>query len=159
MKHFSSQLASIEIDLVFREKASPLRRKDIAGFHNPETLSKYTVIADEKFNIGNAWYCKDPASRSIYRVSPEYGPQVQFVNSSMRAFKASLNAAATWSAQFDSSAIRRAPRLVDDLSNALLKLDPNAFESGEALWPILMEHMRIHASDSDEEMEFWFKLT
>ena len=73
MKQFSALLASIEIDLEFREKPSPLRRKDIAGLDNPEALSKYTVIADEKFNIGNAWYCKDPASRSIYRVSPNTG--------------------------------------------------------------------------------------
>lgn len=156
MKSFSFLLASIESELMFRDKPCPLRDEDIVHF-GIDALSNYVVIADEEFNIGEAWYCKDEGSGSIYRVSPEFGPPVQFVNSSMQAFNASLEAAARWSAQHDSSAVKSAPRLVDELAGSLLKIDPMAFESTEYQWPSLISHMRICASGGDEEMELWFK--
>jgi hypothetical protein len=129
MKRFSFLLASIESDLVFRDQPCPLQGQDIARLGDHEALSNYTVIADEEFNIGGAWYCKDEESGSIYRVSPEYRPPVEFVNSSSQAFNASLEAAARWSAQHDSRAIKSAPGLIDDLADSLLKIDPKAFES------------------------------
>jgi hypothetical protein len=158
MKRFSFLLGTIESDLVFREKPSGLPTRGITRFDDHEAICKYVVIADERFNIGDAWYCQDKTSGSIYRLSPEYGPPVQFVNSSMRLFKASLKAAGRWSAQHDSSAIKSAPRLVDHLADSLLKIDPKAFASPKYQWPSLMDHIRVCASDADEEMAFWFEV-
>lgn len=159
MKRFSLLLASVESELVFRENPSPLPVQEITGFNPPEALSKYTVFADEEFNIGEAWYCEDPASGAIYRVSPEYGDSAEFVNSNMQAFNASIEAAARWSVQYDKRAILMAPQLVNALADSLYKLDPKAFESPQYHWPMMIEHIRTCVADGDEEMELRFEIT
>lgn len=159
MKAFTFLLASLESEVVFRQSPCALPIKEITGFDPPEDLAGYTVIADEEFNIGNAWYCTDGVSGAVYRVSPEFGTAPEFVNSSMKAFKASLRAAANWSTEHDSATIRANPESVDLLANALSDIDSRAFESPEHHWAVLIEHIRHYASDDDDELEFRFEIT
>jgi hypothetical protein len=159
MKTFSFQLGGLESEVVFRESRSALRLQEITGFDPAKELSEYMVFADEEFNIGDAWYCIDGASGSVYRISPEYGTAPEFINSNMEAFRASIEVAAKWSTDHDSKTIRTDPKSVDLLADALSNIDCKALESPEYHWAMLIDHIRQCASEEDDEMEFRFEVT
>ncbi len=160
MKTFSFELAGLESTLIFRKSPSALRVQEITGFDPAKELSKYKVFADEEFNIGEAWYCRDGVSGSVQRISPEHGTGPEFVNSSMEAFRASIKAAAKWSTDHDSKTIRSNPKSVDLLAEALSEIDSKALQSPEHHWAMLIDHIRECASDDeDDEMEFKFEIT
>ncbi len=159
MKSFSFLLSSLECELLFREISSPLHLEKIKSFKPSDELSNYIIFADEEFNIGIAWYCEDKASGAIYRIDPEYGNAPVFINSTMQKFEGSIIAANEWSANHNSKEIMRNPKVIDVLYNTIQNIDPKAFESKSSHWPVLIEHIKIDASDYDEEMVFRFEIT
>lgn len=158
VKSFEFYLAGLESELVFRAQPAPVPRHEVTGFGGTAELSDLVIVADEQFNIGSAWYCVNERTGRVYRVSPEYGTAVEFVNSDFEKFISCLRAAAEWSTNNNSEAIKEDPACVDDLANAISAIDGAAVSSPDDHWAALIDHIRVCASDADDEMEFWFRV-
>jgi hypothetical protein len=159
MHTFSFHLAGLVSDVVFRDAAAPVPVDEISGFVPTSALSQCVVIADEHFNIGDAWYCTDSRDGKVQRISPEYGTGPEFVNSNIEAFKESLRAAAQWSSDYDSTTIKANPGCVDVLAKTLNLIDNKSLASPETHWAIIVDHIRQRAADPDDEMEFTINIT
>lgn len=160
MTTFSFLLSSLESELTFRKRATKLKIQEIQGFEPPSESAKYVVIADEKYNIGTAYYCKDSDAGAVYRVCPEYSESFELVNTSVKALRACLKTAAKWSAAHDTAQIVESPDLVAELETQLTAIDPGAFTSRRSHWPIMLDHIaQCAAEDDDECMELWFRLS
>jgi hypothetical protein len=156
MATFCYQIGALESEISFRRRASRLRIAEITGFKPPPASTKYLVVADEKYNIGNAYLCSDPTTDAVYRVCPEYSSSFEFVNSNISAFKKTIEVASLWSSKYPSEAVYRNHKAVEELIRDIRKLDSDALASPSNHWSKILEHTRQTASD--EGMEVWFRL-
>ena len=158
MKSFSSILGSVESEVTFRESLEPLPLERITGFEPKPELSRFSIFADEQFNVGAAWYCVDENSSAVYRISPEFGDGPEFVNSSVESYVASLEAAAHWSAEHDESVIKRDPTCIDALVQALSSVDQVAMTWPKNEWPLKIDHLRQSIDPNDDESIYYFRV-
>lgn len=158
MKLFSSVLGGLESEVRFRSSLDSLPIEEITAFEAGPDYSRFKVFADEEFNIGGAWYCVEEQTGAVYRISPEYGEGLEFVNSSVKLFLASLKAAAAWSGKYDDKEIKRDPSCIDALEHALSKIDDAAMSWPKNEWPRKIDHLRQSADPDDDEAVFFFRI-
>ena len=158
MNMFSSILGSLESEVTFRSSLDPLPLDEITAFEVGPDYSRFKVIADEEFNIGVAWYCVEEETGAVYRISPEYGEGPEFVNSSVKLFFASLEAAAGWSRQYGEGAIRQDPSCINALEHALSEIDNVAMTWPKNEWPLKIDYLRQSADPDDDEAMFFFRI-
>ena len=157
MRSFSSILGSVESRIIFRGSAGSVPSDQITGFEVGSELSELSIIADEDFNVGSAWYCVNDTSGAVYRVSPEHGEGLEFVNSNLDKFIASLEAAANWSAKYGKRAINQDTSCIDALESKLTGIDSVAMSWPKNEWPSKIDHLRCSVDPSDDESVFYFR--
>ena len=157
MKTFSSILGCVESEVTFRGSREPLPVDQVTAFEAGQELSQFSIFADEDFNIGGAWFCVNESNGAVYRVSPEYGEGPEFVNSSLEQFKASIEAAARWSAEHDTKTINNDPACIETLELALTDIDGIAMTWPQNEWSSKIDHMRQSVDPSDDESMYFFR--
>jgi len=140
----------------FRESTSTVLKEEFVGPSLPADWDRYVVFADEEFPNGSAWYCVNNENGAVYRIDIELDNPVEYVNSSLEAFKKSILETVKWSDQF-SDKIEGHPEYTDFIMKELSEIDRTAFKSEKYYWPTIINHIRACAADVDEEYEQVFK--
>ena len=150
LKTYNYKLPSIACTVKFRESTSTVLNDEIVGPALPTDWDKYVVFADEEFPNGSAWYCLNNENGAIYRIDIELDNPIEYVNSSLEAFKKSIQETVKWSNKF-SNKIEGYPEYADFIMTALSEIDRTAFESEKYYWPTIVTHIKACAADVDEE--------
>jgi SUKH-4 immunity protein len=110
------------------------------GVPLPTTWSPYLVLGEEVFESGGALFCLDQSSGHVVRIDPEVEAPLSLVNTSVPRFATALLVATTWSASAPpiAAAWRKA---IAELGAVLRGVDPEAFNGGEAFWPMIVDSL------------------
>ncbi len=137
----------------------PLLSQETVGPALPLEWSIYSIMGDEFFCNGTAWWCIHGALGHVERIDIEIEQPIEFVNSSVGHFASALLAASMWSGS-GSPKKQDWPCDVDRLMAELAEIDPPSMQSRRNFWPMWLNfirdegpHLRVFERGSRDEGE------